>query len=258
MHHIFEAFLWTHILFGVTGALTFWVAMWSRKGGGTHRKWGKVFAWSLIVTGLCAIGMSLTTLTWPIETHPHIKDVVLIRVIFGWMMFYLGVLTISLCWHGLQAVRNKTDHAANRRPFDIGLQLATIAAAANCALQGWLSGWNLMIGMSLIGFASAGTNLLFAFTEKPWRLQYQVEHFKALVGAGISVYTAFLAFGSVRLMPQMALTGYLWFPPIVIGISIIVWWRQKTRRMDKAESWREHGYLKRLQPIFRGRGQPGT
>lgn len=256
--HLFEAFLWVHIAFGLTGALTFWVAMWTRKGGDSHRKWGRVFAWSLIVTGCCAIGMSLTTLTWPVETHPHIADVVLIRVIFGWMMFYLGVLTISLCWHGLRVVRNKVDHARNRDPFDVGLQLAVIAAAANCAVQGWLSGWTLMIGMSLVGFASAGTNLLFAFTQRPWRLQYQVEHFKALVGAGISVYTAFLAFGSVRLMPKMALTGFLWFPPIVIGVSIIVWWRQKTRSLDRTRSWQDHGYWRRLQPLIRGRAQSGT
>jgi hypothetical protein len=254
---LFEAFLWTHIVFGVTGATTFWVAMWTRKGGDTHRKWGKVFAWSLIVTGICAIGMSLSTLAWPVETHPHIKDVSLIRPIFGWMMLYLGVLTISLCWHGLKAVRNKADHPRNRHPFDVGLQVAVIAAAANCALQGWHSGWHLMIGMSMIGFASAGTNLLFAFTAKPWRLQYQVEHFKALVGAGISVYTAFLAFGSVRLLPQFALTGFLWFPPIVVGISIIVWWRQKTRAMDRKQSWREHGYLRRLAPFIGRRQQPG-
>jgi hypothetical protein len=256
--HLFEAFLWVHIAFGVTGATTFWVAMATRKGGDTHRKWGRVFAWSLIVTGVCAIGMSLCTLAWPLETHPHITDIVLIRAIFGWMMLYLGVLTVSLCWHGLQAVRNKADHPRNRHPLDVGLQLAVIAAAANCAIQGWLSGWYLMIGMAMVGFASAGTNLVFSFSEKPWRLQYQVEHFKALVGAGISVYTAFLAFGSVRLMPKMALTGYLWFPPIVIGVAIIVWWRQKTRAMDRSGSWRDHGYLKRLAPLMRGRAQTGT
>jgi hypothetical protein len=255
---LFEVFLWVHIAFGVTGAATFWVAMWARKGGDAHKLWGKVFAWSLIATGFCAIGMSLTTLTWPVETHPHIPDVVLVRVIFGWMMFYLGVLTISLCWHGLRVIRNKTDHARNRDPLDVGLQFATILAAVNCALQGWMSGWSLMIGMSLIGFASAGTNLLFAFTEKPWRLQHLVEHFKAMVGAGISVYTAFLAFGSVRLMPKMALTGYLWFPPIVLGIATIVWWRRKTRAMDKAQSWRDHGYLRRLAPFLGARRQPGT
>ncbi len=253
----FEAFLWTHIAFGVTGAVTFWIAMFSRKGGDRHRKWGRIFAWSLIVTGFCAVGMSLCTLAWPLETHPHITDVVLIRAIFGWMMLYLGILTVSLCWHGLGWSR--TGRACPKpRSLDVGLQLAVIAASANCALQGWLSGWHLMIGMSLVGFASAGTNLLFAFTAKPWRLQYQVEHFKALVGAGISVYTAFLAFGSVRLMPKMALTGYLWFPPIVLGVATIIWWRQKTRSLDRAQSWREHGYLKRLAPVFGGRPGAGA
>jgi hypothetical protein len=230
---LFEVFLWVHILFGATGAVTFWIALATRKGGGTHKTWGRIFARSLLVTGICAMGMSLCTLAWPVETHPKIADIVLVRSIFGWMMFYLGLLTVSLCWHGLQVIHHKHDHRQNQRPFDVGLQLAVIAAAANCALQGWLSGWYLMIGMALVGFASAGTNLLFAFTEKPWRLQYLVEHFKALVGAGISVYTAFLAFGAVRFMPSGALSGILWFPPIVVGVSIIVYWRQRTRAMDR-------------------------
>jgi hypothetical protein len=230
---LFEIFLVIHIIFGATGAVTLWIGMATRKGGASHKWWGKVFAYSLLITGFCAMGMSLCTLAWPLETHPKIKDVDLIKGIFGWMMLYLAILTISLAWHGLQAVRNKSQHQANRNPRDILLQVAVIVAAANCAIQGWMIGWPLMIGMAIIGFASAGTNLLFAFTRNPWRLQYLVEHFKALVGAGISVYTAFLAFGAVRFMPSGALSAALWAPPVVIGVSIIVYWRQRVRAMDK-------------------------
>jgi hypothetical protein len=230
---LFEIFLGVHIIFGATGAITLWIAMATQKGRAKHKRWGKVFAYSLLVTGFCAMGMSLCTLAWPLETHPKIKDIDLIRGIFGWMMLYLAVLTISLAWHGLQAVRNKMQHGANRNPRDILLQIAVIVAAANCAIQGWLIGWPLMIGMATVGFASAGTNLVFSFSRTPWRLQYLVEHFKALVGAGISVYTAFLAFGAVRFMPSGALSAVLWAPPVVIGVSIIVYWRQRVRAMDK-------------------------
>jgi hypothetical protein len=233
---LFEIFLGIHIIFGATGAITLWVAMATRKGGVSHKWWGKIFASSLLITGVCAMGMSLCTLAWPLETHPKITDINLIRGIFGWMMLYLAILTISLAWHGLQAVRNKMQHEANRKPRDILLQVAVIVAAANCAIQGWLIGWPLMIAMAMIGFASAGTNLLFAFSRKPWRLQYLVEHFKALVGAGISVYTAFLTFGAVRFMPSAALSAFLWAPPVVIGVSIIIYWRQRIRAMDKRHS----------------------
>jgi hypothetical protein len=237
----FEIFLVVHIVFGAIGAVTLWIAMATRKGAEAHRKWGKVFAYSLLITGFCAMGMSLCTLIWPLETHPKLTDAALIRGIFGWMMLYLAILTISLAWHGLQAVRNKMQHGANRNPRDVLLQVAVIAAAANCAIQGWLIAWPLLIGMATVGFASAGTNLVFAFSTKPWRLQYLVEHFKALVGAGISVYTAFLAFGAVRFMPSGAFSALLWAPPVVIGVSVIVYWRQRVRAMDKGRNVRTAG-----------------
>jgi hypothetical protein len=230
---LFEIFLGVHILFGLTGAITLWVAIATRKGGARHKFWGKIFAYSLIITGFCAMGMSLCTLAWPVETHPKLTDVALIKGIFGWMMLYLAILTISLAWHGLQVIHNKMQHGANRNLGDILLQVAVIISAANCAVQGWLIGWPLLMGMAMVGFASAGTNLFFAFSSKPWRLQYLVEHFKALVGAGISVYTAFLAFGAVRFVPSGALSAALWTPPIVIGVSIIIYWRQRVRAMDR-------------------------
>jgi len=43
------------------------------------------------------------------------------------------------------------------------------------------------------------------------------------VGAGISVYTAFMAFGAVRLAPQLALNPIYWSIPLSIGLSIILY-----------------------------------
>ena len=57
------------------------------------------------------------------------------------------------------------------------------------------------------------------------------EHIKALIGAGISVYTAFSAFGAVRLAPQLALHPVLWAIPLVTGISLILYfWSTLPRR----------------------------
>jgi hypothetical protein len=50
------------------------------------------------------------------------------------------------------------------------------------------------------------------------------------VGAGISVYTAFFAFGAVRLMPQLALTPVLWGIPLVVGLTLIVYHQRRLLR----------------------------
>ena len=65
----------------------------------------------------------------------------------------------------------------------------------------------------------------------PGPVYWLKEHIKAHVGAGISVYTAFFAFGAVRMFPELALTPALWSVPLITGISLILWhWRSVDRR----------------------------
>ena len=112
-----------------------------------------------------------------------------------------------------------------------------ILAAINCAVQGWLRDLPLMMGISLVGVASGATNLVFAFRRTPTRWAYLIEHMKALVGAGISVYTAFMTFGLVRFLPRTgpaeshaALNPALWAVPLTIGLAIIIYHRVRIGR----------------------------
>jgi len=58
-----------------------------------------------------------------------------------------------------------------------------------------------------------------------------------LVGAGISVYTAFMAFGSVRILPELALNPVMWAVPLSTGIGIILWhWRKIDRQVQARRS----------------------
>lgn len=230
MWWLFHVFVAAHIATGAVGLVLFWVPVIGRKGGAAHRRYGDVFARCILATGISAFAMSLCTLADPITTHPTLAgNPVLVRGIFGWMMLYLSTLTISLIWHGRSVVWNKADHLANRNTLAVGLQLAAILAALNCATQGWLIGQPLMMGIAVVGVASGVTNLAFIYTDHPARNRYVKEHLKALVGSGISVYTAFMTFGLARLLPSQAFNPTLWAVPIVIGVSIIAW---HTRRLS--------------------------
>jgi hypothetical protein len=145
------------------------------------------------------------------------------------MMLYLATLTVSLAWYGRLCIVNKRQHAANRNPFNVGLQVATILVAVNCAVQGWLIGQPLMMLMPIIGVASGVTNLWFIATDKPARQAYLKEHAKAITGAGISAYTAFLSVGLVQVFPQHAFNPAIWATPTVLGISFIYYHH---RRID--------------------------
>jgi hypothetical protein len=122
-------------------------------------------------------------------------------------------------------VRNRNRAELNRTRAMYALQWLTIGAAINCAAQGWMMGEKLLIGLAIVGVATGWTNLHFLAKPSPTREDWLKEHVKALVGAGISVYTAFLAFGSVRLMPELALSPVMWGVPLAVGLVIIIWHR---------------------------------
>ncbi len=194
---LFEHLVMAHIATGTVGLICVWVPIVGRKGGRRHRLWGKVFAYSMLVTGAIAIGISLCTLHSPLETHTFADDAALVRGLFGWMMLYLATMTIMLAWYGLGCIRNKVHHERNRNGPNIFLQLVTFLTAANCAWHGFRLGQPLMVGISVVGLTAAVLNTRFIFRPRPPRNEWLIQHTRGLVGAGISVYTAFLAFGAV-------------------------------------------------------------
>lgn len=228
--YAFKAFVALHIAFGSVGLVSFWVPVVGRKGGPNHRRWGRVFTWTMLATGGAAIGISLCTLLDPAGTHPHLPDVAWVRGVFGWMMQGLAVLTLNLAWYGWLCVRNRERHAANLEWRNLALQWLLVAASINCAIQAWRIGEPLMLGMPAIGLATAITNLWFLYKPVRRAHDWLLEHIKALVGAGISVYTAFFAFGAVRTVPALALHPGLWAIPLAIGITLIVYHQRAVAR----------------------------
>ena len=229
---VFHLFIIAHIITGSVGLVSFWVPVIGKKGGKIHGQWGKIFTFTLLLTGGSAIVISTCTLIDPVGTHPHLMEhpdfgaAEPIRTIFGWLMIYLAILTVNLAWYGWLCITKKRDRMAMREWRNLALQGLLTVASINCVVQGVLTGQFLMIGMSLIGFATVGTNLYFLYKPNPGRVEWLMEHIKALVGAGISVYTAFFAFGAVRLMPELALTPGLWAVPLVVGLALIIYHRR--------------------------------
>lgn len=233
---VFHTLVIAHILTGTTGAIAFWVPVIGRKGGVNHRKWGQLFSVALLCTGWFALGMSLLSLYDPLGTHPQLEgrfDADFVRGFFGHLMLCAAILTINLTWYGWMLVRNRNRAELNRTRAMYALQWLTIGAAINCAAQGWMMGEKLLVGLAVVGVATGWTNLHFLGKPTPTREDWLKEHVKALVGSGISVYTAFLAFGSVRLMPELALNPFMWAVPLAVGLAIIIWQRLAIDRVAR-------------------------
>lgn len=231
----FHFFVACHIATGAVGLLAFWVPVSGPKGGITHARFGKLFTGTMVTTGAFAVCISLMTLIDPLGTHPHLTHhpefggEETIRGLFGWMMIYLAVLTVNLAWYGWQCIQFKRRREAQREWRNLLLQAVVFVAAVNCLVQGVKLGQPLMMGISAIGFATVATNLWYLYKPTVGAKDWLLEHIKALVGAGISVYTAFFAFGAVRFLPEAALTPTLWSIPLVVGISLIVIHQHRVR-----------------------------
>jgi len=220
---LFDALVAIHIVSGSIGLITLWVPIYGKKGSVVHKRWGRIFANSLLFTGFIAIGISCTTLLWPLETHPFSDDAALIRGLFGWMMLYLAILTIMLAYYGRSCIKHRAKHHLNRHFLNLFLQAITFASAINCFAQGYRLGQVLMMGIAIVGIAAAVLNTRFIFTKAPPRNEWLIQHSRGMVGAGISVYTAFLAFGAVNLLPEIALNPLLWALPTSLGISYLLY-----------------------------------
>jgi hypothetical protein len=223
MYLLFKGLVAAHIVFGVVGLVSFWIPVFSRKGSRVHRLWGRIFAWSILAAGGIAILLSLCTLYDPLGTHPHLEDAEFVRGIFGVLMLHLGVLTVNLAWYGREVLKNKADPAGNRRGVNLCLQLLLALAAVACVVEGISIGQPLIVAASVIGFATVATNLLHMLNPAPPPKAWLREHVKGIVGAGISVYTAFFAFGAVRFMPEIALHPGLWAIPLAVGLGLILY-----------------------------------
>ncbi len=236
LHALFDVLIACHIISGAPGLLAFWGPIATKKGGPRHRFLGRWFAGAMIATGVFAAAMGVMTIAAPMATHPHLashadfSDPTLVRGIFGWMMLYLAILTINLAWYAWLCSKNKLMHEKNRGWRNMGLQALLFAAACACVFEGVRIGQPMMIGISTIGFATVGTNLFFLLKTRPAPADWLLEHIKAGVGAGISVYTAFFAFGAVRMMPELALAPVLWAAPLTIGLSLILYHQYQVRR----------------------------
>ena len=240
---LFHALVLLHVATGAVGLTAFWGPIVTRKGAANHRKWGRAACYGFLGAGSLAIAMAFLSLYGSEYRHPEITDRALFDGLFGWMMLYLGTLTIGFVDYGLAVVK----HSRNRRALRSLRYQAAIAAVivtgAWCGWFGWHVGHPLMVLVAFIGITAMLIQQRYIWRENdPPRGTYVGEHFRALIGMGISAYTAFLSVGLIRLVPEHVFNPAIWAGPSVIGVSLILYFTVKGKKTagPKASGARPH------------------
>ncbi len=234
--HLFEILVIAHVIAGTTGLIAFWVPIATRKGAQSHRKWGKIACYGFMTAGALAIAMALLSLYGPEERIPSVTDRQLFAGLFGWMMLYLGLLTIGFADYGLAVVKYGREREALRAPRYQLVMLAVILSALWCGIYGFGIGQVLMMAVAVLGVVAMALQELFIWRPEVDRTAYIGEHFRALIGMGISAYTAFMSVGLIRWVPDEVFNPMIWAGPSLIGVSLIIYFTHQANQKRRART----------------------
>ncbi len=234
--HLFEALVVAHVISGTIGLLAFWVPIATRKGASSHRKWGRIACYGFMAAGALAIAMALLSLYGPEERIPSVTDRDLFAGLFGWMMLYLGLLTIGFADYGLAVVKHGRDRETLRSPRYQIVILAVILSAIWCGIYGFGIGQALMMAVALLGIVAMGLQQVHIWRADVERTAYVGEHFRALIGMGISAYTAFMSVGLIRWVPEEVFNPLIWAGPSIVGVSLIIYFTHQAKQKRRAQA----------------------
>lgn len=237
---LFHALVVLHVATGAVGLTAFWGPIVTKKGARLHRKWGRAACYGFLGAGALAIVMALLSLYGPEYRHPEVTDRALYEGLFGWMMLYLGVLTIGFVDYGLAVVKHNRNRRALRSPRYQAVIAAVIVSGAWCGIYGFGVGHPLMMLVAFIGIVAMLIQQRYIWRESdPPRGTHIGEHFRALIGMGISAYTAFLSVGLIRLVPEEVFNPAIWAGPSVIGVSLILYFTIKGKKAAALKPMRQ-------------------
>ncbi len=209
MGGIFKAVLTIHILFGSVALFVAPAAMLTRKGGGWHRRWGKIFFWAIAGVALTAVVMSF--------------------IRSGLFFLLVALFSFYLALTGYRVLSRKTPQQRASQGDWIAVSAMLAGSVALLAYGAYLT-LTSSFGMVALVFGALG--LLFAirdiyeFRHHPAdKKAWWYSHMTRMLAAYIATVTAFSVV-NFRFLPPV--TRWLW--PTIVGTAGIVIWTRYYRR----------------------------
>lgn len=236
MRDLHQLLLLVHVPAATVGLALFWVAALTRKGGGVHRRAGRVFAGSAHVMGLTALGIAGLDVIAPARAHPDAENPVAVRQV-GLVLATLGWVTLAAVRHGLLAVEEGRGAPPRRRGAAVARTVSAAALATSLAtiVVGLWERSPLLVTLPTIAAALAMSQLRDAGRGEvaTWKRR----HLRGFLAAGTAYHTALLALGSERIV-GVTLGGAWslapWLLPSAVGGAAILWASRRHAPPDRA------------------------
>lgn len=211
MENTIKIFIYIHAFFGGLGLITGIGSIVVRKGNLNHKRFGKWFTWSMIISS----AISLVVARMP----NHINN----------FLFLIGIFTIYMVLAGNRALTFKSAKKTEANVLDklvSGIMAASALLMMGFGINGLVHGHShsiLFLFFGWIGmFLPYGDYKLFKHTLKHRKL-WLINHLSRMLGALIASITAFIVAG------MKYDTLWAWMLPSVIGTVYIIYWIKKIK-----------------------------
>lgn len=199
--------IYLHAGFGGIALFTGAVALSARKGNPVHKKWGKVFYYTMLTAAFSALVIAVL----PGHESPF--------------LFAIGVFSSYFVISGFRSLRFR-EPAFDTRPdrlIGYGIILTGLTMILYPALlYGKLNPVLAVFGT--VGISFGLRDLRIAGNLEKRRQLWQTLHLGKMVGGYIAATTAFLVVNQI--LPGL----WSWFTPGVVGGAYIAWWTRRLKR----------------------------
>lgn len=216
MNWIADGLLWLHVLAGFSAFFIGPVVMIVKKGGATHRKWGKNYLYAIAVVTVTAIVLAL------FRPNPF--------------LLLIAIFSFYFAFTGYRVLRRKRPDKG-QKPQRLDWLFAGVTLIACLAMAGWgvmkMVQNQMAFAIVLLTFGGIGAvSVAFDLRKFVWpakdRFAWWYDHMGAMVGSYIAAVTAF-SVQNFKFLP--ALAAWLW--PTVIGIvGLTIWTRYYKRKFS--------------------------
>lgn len=208
-----------HILAGFVALFVAPGAMVTRKGGRWHRRWGKVFFWTITVVAASAAFLASA------GGDPF--------------LFLVAVFSFYLAFSGYRVLYRKRPQVGERASFlDWAVTVGTLLASTALILYGIVqvstgsAFGTVAIAFGALGCAFSGRDIKQMIHPPPEKRWWWFVHMGNMLGAYIATVSAFSAVNFDFLPPVVR---WLW-PTVLGGIGIFVWTGYYQRKFANRKS----------------------
>jgi hypothetical protein len=225
--------LYLHIALGALALIVYWLPIVSRKGGRLHIQAGKLFYYLMLLVAASGMLMSGIALYDPLSiyangrqlTNEQISNFLVWRIPFSQFLLLLSLLTWVSVRHAIGVLKARDNRRLLRGIRYQGPVWLMYPVALYVLYQGLSIGMPLLIIFAIVSLSTATTISMYVFKQAVSPRAWIIEHFTAMVGSGIAVYTAFFAAGGRRLLAELLPGNWQlvsWLAAPTIGIIVLI------------------------------------